>query len=63
MKIERVCAIAAVIGFVVILGTVGSCDCAVECKQYYSDVTLFKGIAVGMLLSLPYCVLKFKEMY
>lgn len=48
--------ILAFIGFMIILGTAGSCDVAVECGSYYSTWSLVKGIIVGMCFILPFLV-------
>lgn len=51
--IKMVCAVLALAGFVILLGTAGASDYAWETGQYYPMADVTKGCVTGILLMLP----------
>lgn len=61
-KIEAVCAVLALIGFIIALGVAGASDYADEIGQYYPLANITKGcVAAGLLMTPSLIVSYVKE--
>ena len=60
-RLETIFNVMAVIGIIILFGSAGSCDVAVETGNYYSTATVFKACVIAILLILPIGIYKYLE--
>lgn len=60
-RLEMIFDAMAVVGIIVLFGSAGSCDLAVETGVYYPTSYVFRSCVIALLLLMPIAVYKYLE--
>lgn len=60
-RVYRLSKVGVCVGWIFILGIIGSCDVAVELRQDYPTIELIKGLSIGFSFMIPFIIFKVIE--